>query len=57
MELRIDVSLIFLYTVRHLVREGKIPAFKIGGQWRFDTKEIEDWRKNQGKRKYQLRRL
>jgi len=47
-----DVSLIFLYTVRHLAREGKIPAFEVGGQWGFDTKEIEDWRKNQGKRKY-----
>ncbi|MCK4261893.1 helix-turn-helix domain-containing protein, partial [bacterium] len=23
------------YTVRRLCREGKIPAFKFGGQWRF----------------------
>ena len=37
------------YTVRRLAREGKIPAFKAGGQWRFDTEEIEDWRSNRGK--------
>ncbi len=37
------------YTVRRLAREGKIPAFKAGGQWRFDAEEIEDWRRNRGK--------
>ncbi|MCQ9208119.1 MAG: helix-turn-helix domain-containing protein [Omnitrophica bacterium] len=37
------------YTVRRLARKGKIPAFKAGGQWRFDTEEIEDWRRNRGK--------
>ena len=37
------------YTVRRLAREGKIPAFKAGGQWRFDTEEIEDWRRICGK--------
>jgi len=39
------------YTVRRLCREGKIPAFKVGGQWRFDVREIEEWRRNQGGRK------
>ena len=29
------------YTVRRLVREGKIPAFKIGGQWRFNKNQID----------------
>ena len=38
------------YTVKRLARAGKIPGFKIGEQWRFDTKEIEDWRKKQGER-------
>ena len=38
------------YTIRRLCRENKIPAFKFGGQLRFDIKEIDDWRKNQGKR-------
>ena len=31
------------YTIRRLCRDGKIPAFKFGGQWRFDVKEIEKW--------------
>ena len=29
------------YTVRRLSREKKIPAFKFGGQWRFDKKQID----------------
>lgn len=39
------------YTIRRLCREGKIPAFKFGGQWRFDVKEIEEWKRNQRKTK------
>lgn len=31
------------YTVRRLSREGKIPAFKFGGQWRFRKDEVEKW--------------
>jgi excisionase family DNA binding protein len=34
------------YTVRRLVREGKIPAFKVGGQWRFRKDDIDKWFKN-----------
>ena len=37
------------FTVRRLAREGKIPSFKAGGQWRFDLKEIEEWKKNQSR--------
>ncbi len=37
------------YTIRRLCREGKIPAFKFGGQWRFDAEEIEEWKKKQRK--------
>ena len=29
------------YTIRRLSREGKIPAFKFGGQWRFNKEEIQ----------------
>lgn len=32
------------YTIRRLARTGKIPAFKAGGQWRFDVKTIELWK-------------
>ena len=39
------------YTVRRLCREGKIPCFKFGGQWRFRKDEIDKWSRNQrGKR-------
>jgi len=37
------------YTVRRLCREGKIPCFKFGGQWRFDGKTIDKWRKGKEK--------
>lgn len=39
------------YTARRLARAGKIPGFKVGGQWRFEAKEIEAWKKEQGKDK------
>lgn len=29
------------YTIRRLCREGKIPAFKFGGQWRFKKDKID----------------
>ena len=29
------------YTIRRLCREGKIPAFKFGGQWRFKKEDID----------------
>jgi excisionase family DNA binding protein len=31
------------YTIRRLCRDGKIPAFKFGGQWRFKKEDIEKW--------------
>lgn len=30
-------------TVHRYAREGKIPAFKIGSDWRFHKKYIERW--------------
>ena len=32
------------HTIRKLAREGKIPAFKVGGQWRFDAHAINEWK-------------
>ena len=29
------------YTVRRLCREKRVPAFKFGGQWRFDKGKIQ----------------
>jgi len=35
------------FTVYRLVAQGKLPAFKVGNQWRFKKKLLEDWlRKN-----------
>ena len=33
------------YTIRRLAREGKIPAFRAGGQWRFRKDKIDAWSK------------
>lgn len=30
-------------TVYRLVQDGKIPAFKLGGSWRFRRAELELW--------------
>ena len=35
------------YTVRRLARGGKIPAFKVGGVWRFKKASIERWTDSQ----------
>ena len=31
------------FTVARLAREGKIPAFKVGGVWRIKKDEFEQW--------------
>ena len=31
------------YTIRRLAREKKIPAFRVGGQWRFRKDDIDKW--------------
>ena len=33
------------FTVYRLVSQKKIPAFKVGSQWRFKRKLLEDWLK------------
>ncbi len=33
------------FTVYRLVSQKKIPAFKVGNQWRFKRKQLEDWLK------------
>jgi excisionase family DNA binding protein len=32
-----------LFTVHNLARQGKLPAFKIGKDWRFRKVAIEEW--------------
>ena len=33
------------FTLYRLVMQKKIPAFKVGNQWRFKKRQIEDWLK------------
>jgi len=35
------------FTVYRLVGQKRLPAFKVGNQWRFKTKLIEAWLMNQ----------
>ena len=39
------------FTVTRLAREGKIPAFKVGGVWRIDRAKFERWIATQGPKK------
>jgi excisionase family DNA binding protein len=34
-------------TIYSLVQRGRIPGFKVGGQWRFRRKDIEQWVESQ----------
>jgi excisionase family DNA binding protein len=34
-------------TAYKLAAKGEIPGFKVGGSWRFDRGEIENWIKRQ----------
>lgn len=34
-------------TAYRLTSEGKLPAFKVGGSWRFQKSEIDQWIKGQ----------
>jgi len=34
-------------TIYRLLREGKLPGFRIGSDWRFAIEEIERWQRNQ----------
>lgn len=34
-------------TAYRLASEGKLPAFKVGGSWRFQKSEIDQWIKEQ----------
>jgi len=38
-----DYLKVHLFTVHKYARQGKLPAFKIGADWRFNRKSIERW--------------
>jgi excisionase family DNA binding protein len=37
-------------TVYRLLKDGQLPAFKVGSDWRFNVEEIERWRVEREKR-------
>jgi len=41
--LRIDRT-----TIYHMLKEGQLPGFKVGGQWRFSRQDVETWLREQG---------
>jgi len=38
-----DYLNLHIFTVHRYAREGKIPAFKIGMDWRFSKRAIDHW--------------
>ncbi len=42
-------------TAYKLAAKGGIPGFKVGGSWRFDKGEIENWIRRQSKAQGQKR--
>ena len=38
-------------TVYRMANDGEIPAFKIGGSWRFKRSEVEEWLEQQRNKK------
>lgn len=32
-----------VYTVRRWIKEGDLPAYKVGRSWRIDQEELERW--------------
>ncbi len=30
-------------TVYRMIKDGRVPAFKVGGQWRFSRSEVDEW--------------
>jgi excisionase family DNA binding protein len=35
-------------TIYRLLRQGKLPGFRIGSDWRFNLEEIDRWRRRGG---------
>jgi excisionase family DNA binding protein len=34
-------------TIYRLLKEGKLPGFRVGSDWRFNLEEIERWQRDQ----------
>ena len=45
------------FTIYRLIASGKLPAFKVGNQWRFKKRLIEKWLKENIHKQRSRRRL
>lgn len=46
-----DLLKVSIYTVRRWINQQAIPAYKVGRGWRIETRELEEWLKeNRGGR-------
>jgi excisionase family DNA binding protein len=43
---------VHLPTIYRLLRQNQIPAFRIGGDWRFNIEAIDHWRRQQEKAEF-----
>jgi putative molybdopterin biosynthesis protein len=38
-----DLLQVSVYTVRRWIKQGELPAYKVGRLWRIDTADLNDW--------------
>jgi excisionase family DNA binding protein len=38
-------------TIYRMLREGRLPGFRVGSDWRFSVEAIEQWQRDQGLKK------
>jgi putative molybdopterin biosynthesis protein len=38
-----DILRVSVYTVRRWIKEGDLPAYKVGRGWRISESDIDDW--------------
>jgi len=44
-----DLLQVHRSTIYRLLREGKLPGFRVGSDWRFSVEAIEEWQRAQAK--------
>ena len=38
-------------TIYRMLREGRLPGFRVGSDWRFNVEAIEQWQRDQNEKK------
>jgi putative molybdopterin biosynthesis protein len=42
-----DLLQVSVYTVRRWIKQGELPAYKVGRLWRIDKADLKDWLSHQ----------